>query len=61
MLRQIEADTMAAMREPELRRRAEEGGFDVLGWDAARSRAFLEAEVTRWSRLVTEAGIRLEG
>lgn len=61
VLRQIEADTMAAMREPELRRRAEEGGFDVLGWDAARSRAFLEAEVTRWSRLVTEAGIRLEG
>jgi tripartite-type tricarboxylate transporter receptor subunit TctC len=56
----IEAATRAAMRDPELVRRAEEAGFDVLGWDAARSRAFIGEEVERWARLVTEAGIRAD-
>ncbi len=56
----IEQATLAAMRDPDLRRRAVDGGFDVLGWDADRSRSFLEAEVTRWSRLVQEAGIKAD-
>ena len=60
VLRRIEADTVAAMRDGELVRRAEEGGFDVLGWGAARSRAHLHAEVERWGRLVAEAGIRAD-
>ena len=59
-LRRLEADTLAAMRDPELVRRAEEGGFDVLGWDAARSQAHIHAEVERWGRLVAEAGIRAD-
>jgi hypothetical protein len=33
----------------------------VLGWDAARSEAFLREEVQRWARLVAEAGIRTDG
>lgn len=60
VLRRLEADTLAAVRDPELRRRAEEGGFDMLGWDAARSREHLHAEVERWGRLVAEAGIRAD-
>ena len=53
-------ETQVAMRDPALVRRAEEAGFDVLGWDAARSAAFLREEVERWGRLVAEAGIRAE-
>lgn len=53
--------TLAAMADPELRRRAEEGGFDLLGWEAPRSTAFLAEEVARWGRLVAEAGIRADG
>jgi tripartite-type tricarboxylate transporter receptor subunit TctC len=60
VLQRIEAATRAAMRDAELVRRAEEAGFDVLGWDAARSRAFIGEEVERWARLVTEAGIRAD-
>jgi tripartite-type tricarboxylate transporter receptor subunit TctC len=55
---EIERATTAAMRDPDTRRRAEDGGFDVLGWDADRSRAFVTQEVERWARLVQEAGIR---
>ncbi len=56
----IERTTLAAMRDPDLRRRAVDGGFDVLGWDADQSRGFLQAEVARWSRLVREAGIKAD-
>lgn len=52
--------TAIALREGEARRRAEEGGFDVLAWDADRSRTFLGEEVSRWGGLVREAGIRAE-
>lgn len=53
--------TRAAMADADLRRRAEEGGFDLLGWDAPRSTAFVVEEVARWRRLVAEAGIRADG
>lgn len=53
-------EVVAAMRDPALVRRAEEAGFDVLGWDPGRSAGFLRDEVARWARLVGEAGIRAE-
>lgn len=52
--------TGAAIHDPEVKRRAEEGGFDVEGWNPERSKGFLDAEVARWSRLVQEAGIKVE-
>jgi tripartite-type tricarboxylate transporter receptor subunit TctC len=57
---EIERATLAAIRDPEVVRRAVEGGFEVEGWDAARSGAFVNEEVARWSRLVQEAGIKPE-
>lgn len=56
----IERDTLAAMRDAEVRRRGEEAGFDLVGWDSARSSQFVVAETQRWASLVTEAGIRAE-
>lgn len=56
----IERDTLAAMRDAELRRRGEEAGFDLVGWDAARSGRFIAEQTQRWGALVTEAGIRAE-
>ena len=61
VLAEIERATLAAIRHPETRRRAEEGGFDVLGWDSDRTRGFMTEEVTRWARVVREAGIRADG
>lgn len=60
LLDRIERDTLAAIRDPEVTRRAEEGGFDVLGWDAARSGAFIGEQVERWGRLVAEADIKVD-
>ena len=56
----LERDTLAAMRDPEVARRASEAGFEPLGWDAARSARFVAEEVERWGRLVAEANIRAD-
>lgn len=61
VLAEIERAALLAIRDPDTRRRAEEGGFDVLGWDADRSRTFIADEVARWSRLVRDSGIRADG
>jgi tripartite-type tricarboxylate transporter receptor subunit TctC len=60
VLAEIERATLAAIRHPDTRRRAEEGGFDVLGWDADRTRGFMAEEVTRWAQVVREANIRVD-
>ncbi len=60
VLAEITRATQLAMRDADLRRRGEEGGFDMLGWEPDRSRSFMEAEVQRWGRLVREAGIRAD-
>ena len=60
VFQQLERDSLRAINDPVVKRRAVEGGFDVLGWNAERSRTFIEAEVARWSRLVQEAGIRAD-
>lgn len=58
ILAELERAALLALRHPELRQRAEEGGFDLLGWDRDRTRGFFQSEVARWGRLVREAGIR---
>ena len=58
VFQEIARATQAAANDPDTRRRAEEGGFDMLAWDAGHSRAFLDEEVTRWGQLVRDAGIR---
>jgi tripartite-type tricarboxylate transporter receptor subunit TctC len=60
VLAKIETDTLAAIRDPEVSRRAREGGFTVEAWDRTRSLAFVEAETVRWARLIQEAGLRAD-
>lgn len=57
---EISRATQAAIHHADTRRRAEEGGFDVLGWDPDRSKAFMTQEVARWAELVRTANIRVD-
>lgn len=50
-----------AIHDPDTVRRAQEAGFQVLGWDAARSTRFVMEETDRWAALVREANIRADG
>jgi tripartite-type tricarboxylate transporter receptor subunit TctC len=60
ILAELSRATQLAVRDGEMRRRAEEGGFDVLGWESSRSRSFMAGEVARWGQLVREAAIRAD-
>lgn len=60
VIAKIEQDTLRAIRDPEVSRRAEEGGFTVEAWDRARSLAHVAAETERWARLIREAGLRAD-
>ncbi|WP_170985151.1 tripartite tricarboxylate transporter substrate binding protein [Roseomonas sp. AR75] len=56
----LEAEVQKAIHDPDTTRRAQEGGFQVLGWDAAKSGQFVNAETDRWAKLVREANIKVD-
>ena len=60
VLARLEADTLAAIRDADVGRRAREGGFTVEGWDRTRSNAFVAEETARWARLIHDAGLRAD-
>jgi tripartite-type tricarboxylate transporter receptor subunit TctC len=61
LLARLERDVQAAIHDPETTRRGQEAGFQVTGWDAARSTQFIRAETDRWATLVHEAQIKADG
>ncbi len=60
VLAKLEADTLSAIRDANVSRRAVEGGFTVEGWDRARSNAHVVAETARWAELIQQAGLRVD-
>lgn len=60
VLARLEADTLSAIRDADVGRRAREGGFTVEGWDRTRSNAFVAEETARWARLIHDAGLRAD-
>ena len=57
----LERDILASIRDATTTRKGEEAGFQVLGWEAARSQQYVQTETERWATLVTEAGIKADG
>ena len=57
----LERDVQTAVQDAETKRKGEEAGFQVLGWEAARSQQYVQTETERWATLVTEAGIKADG
>ena len=60
ILARLETDTLSAIRDADVARRAREGGFTVEGWDRTRSNAFVAEETARWARLIQDAGLRAD-
>ncbi len=58
LLARLERDVQAAIHDADVTRRGREAGFQILGWDAARSTRFVREETDRWASLVTEAQIK---
>ena len=56
----INADANGVLAEPEMKNRIINQGFEPVAMTPAESRAFFDTEVTRWGKLVREAGIQPE-
>src|SRR5215470_15452185 len=56
----ISADTIAALRTPDVQQKLNAQGFDVSGTDAAAFAAHLRTELVKWAAVVKAAGLKPE-
>ena len=56
----VNADSNAALAEPEMKKKIIEQGFAPVVMTPAEAKAFVDAEVLRWGKLVRDANIRPE-
>ncbi|NIM41205.1 MAG: tripartite tricarboxylate transporter substrate binding protein [Hydrogenophaga sp.] len=60
VLQKIQADTAKALATPDVQKRAQEFGLQVVGSTPDQFDAFIASEMKRWGRIVTEANIQQE-
>lgn len=53
----LNAETNAALRDPELRRKAEAAGLQLRGGTAAELAAFIDSEARKWAQVIKAANI----
>jgi tripartite-type tricarboxylate transporter receptor subunit TctC len=56
----LSAAVQRAMADPELRARAEAGGFSIVASPPDLSEAFAREEMARWAKLVADANIKAD-
>jgi tripartite-type tricarboxylate transporter receptor subunit TctC len=57
IVRKINADAVAALREPQVRQRLEGLGLEIVGSTPQELAAFLQAEMAKWEPVIKSAGI----
>ena len=60
LVAKLNADINKAMQVPEVRARLEQVGTQLKEQSAAEFEAYMKAEVSKYAKLVTDAGIRIE-
>lgn len=60
IVQKIQADTAKVLRNPDMRKRIEEQGMEVVASTPQQFDAFVQSEMTRWARVINEAGIQAE-
>jgi tripartite-type tricarboxylate transporter receptor subunit TctC len=58
LVARINADANAVLAEPEMKKRIIEQGFEPVAMTPAEARAFVDAEIVRWGKLVRDANIK---
>ena len=56
----IQADAAKGLRSPQMTAKVQEQGFEVIGSTPAEAQAFVAAEIERWSKVVRDAGIKVD-
>jgi tripartite-type tricarboxylate transporter receptor subunit TctC len=60
VVQKIQADTARVLADPEVRKRIEDLGMQVVTTRPEQFEAFVQSEMVRWSRIIKEAGIEAE-
>jgi tripartite-type tricarboxylate transporter receptor subunit TctC len=60
IIRKIHGDTVAALAEPAVRGKLEQGGVAVIGSTPAELDSFLASEMDKWGQVIKEASIRAQ-
>ncbi|WP_345541277.1 tripartite tricarboxylate transporter substrate binding protein [Variovorax defluvii] len=60
IIQKIQADTEKVLRQPDMRKRIEEQGMEVVASKPEQFEAFVQAEMKRWARVIEDAGIQAE-
>jgi tripartite-type tricarboxylate transporter receptor subunit TctC len=56
----LSAEAKKALADPELRRKLDDQGIVAVGSTPEEYRAFVADEITRWRKVITEAGVKVE-
>jgi tripartite-type tricarboxylate transporter receptor subunit TctC len=60
IIRKIHDDTVAALAEPAVRGKLEQGGVVVIGSTPDELASFLRSELDKWGHVIKEANIRAQ-
>ena len=60
IIRRIRTDTVAALAEPAVREKLEQGGVVVIGSTPDELASFLSSEMNRWGEIIKAGNIRAE-
>jgi tripartite-type tricarboxylate transporter receptor subunit TctC len=60
IVQKIQADTAKVLASPDVKKRADEFGMEVVGSKPEQFDALIAAEMKKWGRVVTEAKIQIE-
>jgi tripartite-type tricarboxylate transporter receptor subunit TctC len=58
LLQRIHAETAAVLQQPEIRKQLAVEGGEAVGDTPEQFAKWLRAEITKWTKIVKEAGIR---
>jgi tripartite-type tricarboxylate transporter receptor subunit TctC len=60
LVRKINADTLIALKQPDLRQRFAQDAFEIRGNTPEEFAQYLRAEFTKWAKVVKDSGVRVE-
>jgi tripartite-type tricarboxylate transporter receptor subunit TctC len=60
ILDKIQRDTVAVLAMPDVRKRFEDNGLDVIGGTQAEFAQVIKTEIPYWAKIIKEAGIKAE-
>ena len=60
ILDKVQRDTVAVLAMPDVRKRFEDNGLDVIGSTAAEFANVIKTEIPYWAKIIKEAGIKTE-